>query len=134
MYINICIQKIPNDIFENSLIFILLFLDNPEILHKFLCTVKISYPVILQMWENISGTAADPHPFWTWWYLFYMLLSEIVPLNVLIILSDTFSDCFTSYIVCVCNHYHRSTIMIRPMIVITDTNDVRGKAIRKSIR
>ena len=30
--------------------------------------------------------------------------------------------------------HHRSTIMVRPTIVITDTNDVRGKAIRKSIR
>ena len=92
---------------ENSLIFSLLFLDHLEVLHKFLCTVKISSPVILQMWENKSGAGVDPHLVWTWLFFIYMPSSETFPLNVRIILSDHFSDCSSSYVVCICNHYRR---------------------------
>ena len=41
----------------------LLFLYNLELIYKFLCIVKISSLVILQMWENKSGAGVDPHAF-----------------------------------------------------------------------
>ena len=84
-------QKIPNGLFCK--IFNILpsyLLDNLKVLHKFMCAVKISFPVILQMWENKSGAGADPHPFWTWWYFIYTLSSSTLPLNVHIIWSDPF--------------------------------------------
>ena len=59
------------------------------------------------MWENKSVAGADHDPFWTWRSLFYTLLSETLPLNVRIILSGIFYDCFCFYVVCVCNHYCR---------------------------
>ena len=83
----------------------LLFLDNIELIYKFICIVKISSPVILLMWENKSGAGADPHPFWTWWFLIYMLSSATLPLNVRIIQLDPFSDGYSFYVACVCNHY-----------------------------
>ena len=83
-------------------------MNNIELLHKFLCIVKISYPVILQTWENKPGAGADPNPFWTWWYLIYTLPSAAFPLNVRIIWSDTFSNCFSSYVACVCNNCRRT--------------------------
>ena len=81
-------------------------MDNLELIHNFLCIVKISLPVIPHMWENKPGAGADPHPFWTWWYLIYMLLLATFPLNVRIIWSDTFSDCSSFYVACVSNHCH----------------------------
>ena len=69
---------------------------------------EISFPVILQMWENKFGVGADPRPFWTWWYLIYMLSSETFQLNVGILWSDPFSDRFSSYVFCVCNYCRRT--------------------------
>ena len=96
------------------------FLDNLEVLNKFLCTVKISFPVILQMWENKSGAGADPCPVWTGWYLIYMMPSATLLLNVRIILLDHFSDRFPSYVVCVCNHYCRTNQNCRSMMGLTN--------------
>ena len=70
--------------------------------------MKISFPMILQMWENKSGDVADPHPFWTWWSLIYTLSSATLLLNVHIFWSDPFPYRFPSYIVWVCNHYRRA--------------------------
>ena len=97
----------------------LLFLDNLEVLHKFLCIVKISSPVILQMWESKSGTGADPRPFLTWWSLIYTLLSATLPLNVRIILSDPLFDGSSFYVACVCNHCHQTNQNRRSMIGLT---------------
>ena len=47
------------------------------------------------------------HPFWTWWYFIYMLLSSTLSLNVRIILSDHFPNRFYSYIFYVYNHCRR---------------------------
>ena len=71
--------------FDHCFIFPLLFLNHLEVIHKFLYTVKLSSPVILQIWGNKSGSGADPHPVWTWWSSIYLLLSATFPLNVCII-------------------------------------------------
>ena len=92
VYINICMQKIPNRILHNLRYQPLISLDNLELLHKFLCIVKISSPVILQIWENKSGAGADLHPFRTVWSLIYTLSPAALPLNVRIIWSDLFQN------------------------------------------
>ena len=71
------------------------------------------------MWENKSGAGSDPHPFWTWWYLIYTLSSTTFPLNVRIILSDTFYDRSSSYVACVCNHCCRTNQNRRLMMGLT---------------
>ena len=109
VYINICMQQIPNGLFLHKLQYQpLLFLDNLELLHNFLCIMKISYTVILQKWENKSGSGSDPHPFWTWWYLIYTISSATFPLNVRIIWWNPFPDYFSSSVACVCNHCNQT--------------------------
>ena len=51
-----------------------------------------------------------------------MLLSEFLPLNVRIILSDTFSDRSPSYIVLAWNHYRRTNHNRRLMMGLTSTS------------
>ena len=84
-----------------------------------MCIVKISSPVILQMWENKYGPVAYPRPFWTWWYLIYTLSSATLPLNVRIIWLDPFYDGSSFYVACVCNHYHRTNQNFRSMMGLT---------------
>ena len=43
-----------------------------------------------------------------------MLLSATLLLNVCVILSDSFPDCYSSLLVCVCNHYCRTNQNRRP--------------------
>ena len=76
----------------------------------------MSCPVILKMWENKSGAGADPHPFWTWWLLIYILSSATFLLNVRIILPGPFSYGYSFYVVCVCNHYCRTNHNCRSMM------------------
>ena len=107
------------DLFEFSLIFSPpIFLDNLEVLHKFLCIVKISFPVILQMWENKSCAGENPHQFWPWWSFIYMQSSAIFPLNVRIILFYPFSDASSFCITCICGHCRR-TYQNRLMMSLT---------------
>ena len=96
IYINVWMQNIPDGLFGVILNIIIpsYFLDNLELLHKFLCTVKISFPVILQMWENKSGAESDPCPVWTWWFLIYMLLSATLLLSVRIIIGSVSGGSF----------------------------------------
>ena len=65
---------------------------------------EIWFPVISRIWENKSGAVSDPHPFWTWWYLIYTLLSATFQLNVRIIWLDPFYDWSFYYVICICNH------------------------------
>ena len=112
-------QKIPNGLLENLYNLPLLFLDDLKVLHKFLCTVKISSPVVILMWENKSGAVADTHPFWTWWSLIYTLYSATFPSNVCIIGADHFPDLFSSNVVCVCNHCFWTNQNCRSMMGLT---------------
>ena len=82
--------------------------------------MKRSFPVILQTWETKSGAGMDPRPFWTWWSLIYKMLSANFLLNMRIFLSYPFPDRFTSYIVCVCNHYRRTNHNCRSMMGLTN--------------
>ena len=65
-----------------------------------------------------SSAGADTHPFWTWWYLIYTLLSATLLLNVRIIWLDTFSNLFSSYVTCVCNHCHQTNQIRCSMMVL----------------
>ena len=56
------------------------------------------------MWENKSDVGTDPHPFGTWWFSIYRLLSATLPLTVRIILLDTFSDGSSFFVACVYSH------------------------------
>ena len=85
----------------------LIFLDNLEVLHKFLFTRKILSPVIIQTWGIKSSARADPHQFWTWWSLIYTLFSTTFPFNVRIIWLDPFSDGSSFYVTCVHSHCYR---------------------------
>ena len=94
-------------------------LDNLEALHKFLSTVKISSQAIQQMWGSKSGAGADPHLFYTWWSLTYMLSSATLTLNLRIILFYSFSDVSSFCTACVYNDCHQKNQSRHSKMVLT---------------